>query len=55
MTSHRRALLAWLVVGAAGFLVLPWYALQDSVLGVAWLRDDMPNQGIDQEAANFVE
>jgi len=39
MTRHRRALLAWLVVGAAGFLLLPWYALQDSVLGVAWLRD----------------
>ena len=35
----RRALLAWLAVGAAGFLVVPWYALQDSVLGIAWLRD----------------
>ena len=28
----------WLAVGAAGFAVLPWYALADSVLGLAWLR-----------------
>ena len=29
----------WLVVGAVGFLAVPWYALQDSILGVAWLKD----------------
>ena len=29
----------WLALGAAGFLALPWYALADSVLGIAWLRD----------------
>src|SRR5450432_1655029 len=39
MTPHLRALLAWLIVGAAGFLLFPWYALQDTVLSVAWLRD----------------
>ena len=39
MRSHRRALLAWLIVGAAGYLLFPWYALQDTVLSVAWLRD----------------
>ena len=39
MTPHRRALLAWLIVGATGLLLLPWYALQDTVLGVAWLRN----------------
>ena len=39
MASHRRALLAWLIVGAVGFVLVPWYALQDTVLGVAWLRD----------------
>ena len=38
-TTHRRALLAWLIAGAAGFLLLPWYALQDTVLGIAWLGD----------------
>ena len=39
MTPHRRALLAWLIVGATGLVLLPWYALQDTVLGVAWLRN----------------
>ena len=39
MNRHRRALLVWLAVGAAGFLVVPWYALPDTVLGLAWLRD----------------
>ncbi len=39
MTPHRRALVAWLIVGATGLLLLPWYALQDTVLGVAWLRN----------------
>jgi iron(III) transport system permease protein len=37
MARERRTLLAWLVVGGAGFLVAPWYALQDSVLSVSWL------------------
>jgi iron(III) transport system permease protein len=39
MMIHRRALLGWLIVGAAGFLLMPWYALQDSVLSVGWLAD----------------
>jgi len=39
MTPHRRALVVWLIVGATGLLLLPWYALQDTVLGVAWLRN----------------
>jgi len=33
----RRALLAWLVTGAFGFFVVPWYALQDTLLSVGWL------------------
>ena len=44
MRPHRRALLAWLIVGAAGFLLFPWYALQDTVLSVAWLRDWAGNE-----------
>ena len=28
-----------LVLCAVGFLAVPWYALQDSILGVAWLKD----------------
>src|SRR4029077_191256 len=39
MKPHRRALIAWFIVGATGLILLPWYALQDSVLGVAWLRN----------------
>ncbi|HQR09703.1 MAG TPA: iron ABC transporter permease [Casimicrobiaceae bacterium] len=39
MAESRRALLAWLLVGAIGFCLLPWYALQDSVLGIAWMRN----------------
>ena len=31
--ARRAAALCWLAVGAAGFLLVPWYALQDSVLG----------------------
>jgi iron(III) transport system permease protein len=38
MNDHRRALRGWLLCGAVGFLLVPWYALQDSVLGIAWLR-----------------
>ena len=32
-------MLRWLVAGAAGFLLVPWYALQDTVLGIGWLKD----------------
>ncbi len=40
MTDPRRRVIAfWLAVGAIGFLVAPWYALQDSVLGIRWLAD----------------
>ncbi len=33
--SH--ALLAWVALGAAGFALLPWYALQDSVFALGWV------------------
>jgi len=39
MTPHRGPLLRWLAVGGAGFLVLPWYAVPESVLGTAWIAD----------------
>ena len=32
-----RALRVWLAVGAAGFLLAPWYALPDSILSTGWL------------------
>jgi iron(III) transport system permease protein len=39
LSSVRRTLLLWIAVGAAGFLVVPWYILQDSVLGIGWIKD----------------
>ena len=37
MTDTRRAERFWLAVGAVGFLLVPWYALQDSVFGLGWI------------------
>jgi iron(III) transport system permease protein len=39
MNARERVLAGWLAVGGVGFIVVPWYALQDTVLGVAWLRN----------------
>src|SRR4029453_4791010 len=39
MNRHRRALLCWLAVGAAGYLIFPWYAFPHPVLGLEWLRN----------------
>ena len=37
MTDPHRPLLFWLTVGAVGFLVVPWYALGDSVFAFGWV------------------
>ncbi len=37
MTDPRRAIAFWLAVGGTGFLLVPWYSLQDSVFGLGWL------------------
>jgi len=37
MTGARGALLFWLGVGGAGFALVPWYALPDSVWALAWI------------------
>jgi iron(III) transport system permease protein len=39
MSPQRKAIAFWLAVGAVGFLAIPWYALQDSILSSAWLRN----------------
>ena len=39
MTTKRQAIAFWLAVGAIGFLCVPWYALDASVLSAGWLRD----------------
>jgi len=38
MSPQRKAIAFWLAVGAVGFLAIPWYALQESILSSAWLR-----------------
>ena len=37
MDPERKAIASWLAIGAAGFLLLPWYALEGSLLSVASL------------------
>jgi hypothetical protein len=37
MTGSRRPVLFWVAIGAAGFLLVPWYALQDSVFALSWI------------------
>src|SRR5258707_7906123 len=39
LSPLRRTLLLWLAIGAAGFLLVPWYSVQDSLLGVGWIKD----------------
>ncbi len=39
MRFHRSALVFWLAVGAVGYLLVPWYALDASVFSAVWLRD----------------
>jgi len=38
MRDERRLLAFWLAVGAAGLVVLPWYAVDDGVLRFGWIR-----------------
>ncbi|MEP7180643.1 MAG: iron ABC transporter permease [Betaproteobacteria bacterium] len=37
MTDYRRAVAFWVAVGATGFLLVPWYSLQDSVFAAGWI------------------
>src|SRR5436853_216300 len=39
MTPERKVIACWLAVAVAGFFLVPWYALQGSVLSMAWLSD----------------
>jgi iron(III) transport system permease protein len=34
-----KAILFWVAVGLVGFVLLPWYALQDSIASTGWLKD----------------
>jgi len=35
----RKAILFWIAVGAVGFLLPPWYALQDSIASIGWIKE----------------
>jgi iron(III) transport system permease protein len=37
-----RTVLLWLLIGAAGFLLPPWYMLEDGFFGFEWLFDGYP-------------
>ncbi len=37
MDGHSRSLAWWVAAAAAGLLLLPWYALQDSVFSLGWI------------------
>jgi iron(III) transport system permease protein len=37
MTGARQPVFFWLAVGAAGLLLVPWYALQGSVFALGWV------------------
>src|SRR5664279_2620371 len=38
MNRANKTIAIWLLIGAIGFFLLPWYALQDSILSTTWLR-----------------
>lgn len=37
MTAHQRTLAWWVAIGATGLVLVPWYALEDTVLSFGWL------------------
>jgi iron(III) transport system permease protein len=39
MNRSRRFAVGWLSLGTAGFALVPWYAVQDSLLARGWLHD----------------
>ena len=39
MSAERKAIAFWLALGAAGFLVVPWYTLEGSLFSTGWLSD----------------
>ncbi len=41
-TSAQPALIFWIIVGWVGFLILPWYGVEDGFLSFGWLFDGYP-------------
>ncbi|MBI3899246.1 MAG: iron ABC transporter permease [Gammaproteobacteria bacterium] len=52
MKATQRTVMSWLIVGLVGFLLLPWYALQDSLWSLHWLVGVYSN---DQMAAGIAQ
>ena len=38
----NRTVLLWFVVGWIGFLILPWYVIEDGFWGLEWVLDGYP-------------
>ena len=41
MNRSGRLAAGWLIVGIAGYSLVPWYALQGNVFELGWLRDPL--------------
>ena len=42
----KRTVLFWLVIGLAGFALLPWHMTRDGVFSFEWLLDGLPSTGL---------
>ena len=38
----NRTVLLWLIIGLVGFLILPWYVIEDGFWGLEWIVDGYP-------------
>lgn len=41
----KRTVIFWLLMGLAGYALLPWHMTDDGVAGLAWIRDGAPSTG----------
>lgn len=42
----KRTIATWLLIGLAGFALLPWYMTQDGWASLQWIQDDAPSTGL---------
>lgn len=38
----NRTVLLWMIIGWAGFMILPWYVIEDGFWGLEWILDGYP-------------
>ncbi len=41
-TTTHPTLIFWIIAGWVGFLILPWYAIEDGIFAFDWLFDGYP-------------